>query len=87
MNFLVYLGLRNYQLPDARKAMAEKSAALLLRSWTEKRQVCENYNAILGIGNDRRNSDAFYHWGALLGYISLIEDGYALPPETKLNAE
>jgi hypothetical protein len=84
MNFLVYLGLRNYDLPDARKIMVEKSANLLLQSWTAENYVCENYNAILGTWNDRENCDRFYHWGALLGYISLIENGYVLPPETKL---
>lgn len=84
MNFLVYLGLRNYDLPDARKAMVEKSANLLLQSWTAENYVCENYNAIHGTWNDRENCDTFYHWGALLGYISLIENGYVLPPEMKL---
>jgi len=79
MNFLVYLGLRNYDLPDARKALVEKSAKLLLQTWTSENHVYENYNAILGIGDDPRNCDKFYHWGALLGYISLIEDGYVLP--------
>ncbi len=87
MNYLVYLGLRNYNLPDAQKALAEKSAKLLLQSWTGERHVYENYNTIHGTGNDRLNSDGFYHWGALLGYISLIEDGYVLPPETNLTVE
>lgn len=84
MNFLVYLGLRNYDLPGAQKDMVEKSTKLLLQSWTSENYVCENYNAIFGTWNDRKNCDTFYHWGALLGYISLIENGYVLPPETKL---
>jgi len=48
MNFLVYLGLRNYDLPEARKDMAEKSENLLLRSWLGERHVYENYNAETG---------------------------------------
>jgi len=34
----------------------------------------ENYNAITGDGDDVTNSDAFYHWGALLGLIGWTED-------------
>jgi hypothetical protein len=28
-----------------------------------------------GAGNDVRSSDAYYHWGALLGVIELLEHG------------
>lgn len=34
-----------------------------------------NYNATTGEGDDSVRSDKFYHWGALLGYITLIENG------------
>jgi hypothetical protein len=37
MNFLVYLGLRNYELPAVRKILAEKSHNLLLKEWRENR--------------------------------------------------
>jgi hypothetical protein len=76
MNFLVYLGLRNYDLPQARKDMAEKSVNLLLKEWLEKGHVHENYNGATGEGCDVKNSDAFYHWGGLLGMIGLVEAGY-----------
>ncbi|MDR1814824.1 MAG: hypothetical protein LBR18_08280 [Tannerella sp.] len=76
LNFLVYMGLRNYDLPEARKALSEKSKNLLLKSWLEHGYVFENYNADSGLGDDVRNSDKFYHWGALLGFITLIEEGY-----------
>jgi hypothetical protein len=78
MNYLVYLGLRNYDDPAARSEFAQKSYALFLKEWTEKRHVHENYNAILGTGDDVANSDRFYHWGALLGYIEYLEEG--MPP-------
>lgn len=78
MNFLVYLGLRNYDLHQARKDLKEKSANLILKSWLEEKHVYENYNAINGVGDDVYSSDKFYHWGGLLAYISLVEDGYAL---------
>jgi len=75
MNFLVYLGLRNYELPQARRDLAERSQALLLKSWRSDAAVYENYNAKTGAGNDVTSSDAYYHWGALLGVISLLEEG------------
>ena len=73
MNFLVYLGLCNYDLSDARKALVEKSEALLLKEWREHGHVHENYNADTGEGCGIGNSDAFYHWGGLLGLISVLE--------------
>jgi hypothetical protein len=75
MNFLVYLGLRNYDLPDARTDLAQRSARLLMKSWQSDRAIYENYNANTGAGNDVRSSDAYYHWGALLGVIELLEHG------------
>ncbi len=76
LNFLVYLGIRNYKLPQARKDIVNKSRELLLKSWSSHRYIYENYNAETGEGDDVPNSDKFYHWGALLGFISLVEDGY-----------
>jgi hypothetical protein len=80
MNFLVYLGLQNYELPEARKDLVNKSNELLLRTWREKKLVHENYQAITGkgINEDEKinRSDSFYHWGALLGLIPLLESGY-----------
>ncbi len=73
MNYLVYLGLRNYDDPKARNEFAEKSYALFLKEWHDKGHVHENYNAILGTGDDVQNSDRFYHWGALLGYVQYLE--------------
>lgn len=76
MNFLVYMGLRNYDLPEARTILAEKSLNLIMKEWSGKRRVHENYNSVTGVGDDVRNSDSFYSWGGLLGFISLIEEGY-----------
>lgn len=76
MNFLVYLGLRKYDLPKARKALVEKSEALLLKEWRERGHVHENYHCDTGTGCDVGSSDAFYHWGGLLGMISYLENDY-----------
>ena len=73
MNYLVYLGLRNYQQPEARKQFVRKSLDLFLREWEKNGHVHENYNAITGWGDDVSSSDRFYHWGALLGLIEYLE--------------
>jgi len=74
MNFLVYLGMRNYDLPQARKDLALKSRQLLLEEWGRDHFVRENYHAETGTGPGSR-SNPFYHWGALLGMIDLMEHG------------
>jgi len=84
LNFLVYLGLRNYNLHEARKDLVEKSRDLLLTSWIKDKHVFENYNAETGRGDDAGWSDAFYHWGALLGFIGIIDKGYMPPPEKRI---
>jgi putative isomerase len=80
MNYLVYLGLRNYQQTDidrARQGLAKKSLALFLSDWRTNGHVHENYNGATGSGDDVVSSDRFYHWGALLGLIDLDEQSYA----------
>lgn len=72
-NYLVYLGLRNYDYQAVRREFASKSFDLFLDEWRNKRHVHENYNAITGSGDDVDRSDRFYHWGALLGYIEYME--------------
>lgn len=83
MNFLVYLGIRKYDLPKARKALVEKSEGLLLKEWRELRHVHENYNGDTGdgCGAEKNNSDAFYHWGGLLGLIGVMESEQNMTPE------
>jgi putative isomerase len=73
MNYLVYLGLEKYDDADTRREFAQKSYDLFLKEWTENGHVHENYNAILGSGDDVMSSDRFYHWGALLGYVEYLE--------------
>lgn len=80
MNFLVYLGLKNYDLPVARKVLAEKSNRLMMENVKLNGYIYENYNAITGNVKDpaegKRMGDNYYHWGALLGFIELMEKGY-----------
>jgi len=69
------LGLINYDDAEACKEFAQKSYDLFLKEWKEKGHAHENYNAILGTGDDVSSSDRFYHWGALLGYVEYLEQG------------
>lgn len=75
-NFLAYAAIRNCgSLPDVQKDLADHSVALMMKEWKEHRHIHENYNADTGEGCDVKNSDKFYHWGALLGIIGMLEDG------------
>lgn len=48
--------------------------------WNEHRHICENYSPHKDASSPKSKGDCsgtkFYHWGALTGMISLIEDGY-----------
>jgi glycogen debranching enzyme len=75
MNFLVYIGLRRAGLSDERRWLAERSAELAMKEWSEARHVHENYSANTGEGCDKADSEPFHSWGALLSLIPLIESG------------
>lgn len=45
-----------------------------MKDWLAKGYIYENWNSVTGQGDDVGNSDRFYHWGSLLGYINLIEN-------------
>jgi len=84
MNFLVYLGLRRYGLQPACADLARKCKELLLKEWRSDGHVHENYCANTGLGCNYQYSDAFYHWGGLLGTVALIEAGHLPGPELPL---
>lgn len=71
LNAIVYHALKDAKLYNEAKLLAEKSEALMLKGWEKERRIYENYGASDGLGNSARQSDAFYHWGALLGYIAI----------------
>lgn len=76
MNFLVYMGMCNYNVPEAKADMVKRSMALLMKSWNENGAIYENYNGVTGQGDDVGNANPFYHWGALLSFMTFIENGY-----------
>ena len=72
----LYMALREYapqseMITQALRDLAEKSEQLLLKEWLSMGHVHENYNGDTGEGCDVANSDRYYHWGALLGFIAL----------------
>jgi len=71
LNAIVYEALKDAGLIREAKMLALKSEELLLLEWRKHRHVHENYFATDGFACDRRQSDVFYHWGALLGYIAI----------------
>jgi putative isomerase len=85
MNYLVYLGLRNYGVLEVRAEFAQKSYGLFLKEWEGNGHVHENYNAITGTGDDVTSSDRFYHWGALLGFIEYLEQSGPSPATGSAN--
>jgi putative isomerase len=82
LNYLVYLGLRNYADPAVSKNFAQKSYDLFEQEWKTNGHVHENYNAVTGMGDDVDSSDRFYHWGALLALIEYMQETQ-MQPESK----
>ena len=71
LNAIVYHALKDASLHKEARQLAEKSENMMLKVWNKERRIYENYGAIDGLGDSARQSDAFYHWGALLGYIAI----------------
>ena len=84
MNFLAYIAMRKHNLKDACGVLAEKSKNLLLLDWNINGHVHENYHGGTGMGCDSKYSNSFYHWGALLSLIAMIDEGYVDGPENPL---
>ncbi len=78
VNFLAYIGLKNYEhIPEVKKAkddLVQKSKDLLMKDWKARRYVRENYDPFTGIGDESKASAKFYHWGGLLGLMTLVEE-------------
>jgi hypothetical protein len=51
----------------------DQESHLLLMEWREQGHVHENYCADTGQGCNSKKSDRFYHWGGLLGLISILD--------------
>merc|ERR1719433_337140 len=78
MAMLTYWGLDNYDhVPLARtsrKALCSQMRGMFLNQWRRHRHVCENFSPHKLAGEC--TGMHFYHWGALTGFISLLDAGY-----------
>jgi len=82
---LVYWSLQNQSpfLPSlatstvsnrARKALCRQMKELMLSQWNANRHICENYSPYMNATDC--SGTLFYHWGALNGFIGMVEDGH-----------
>ena len=70
-NFLVYEGLKRYQLDEVASDLAVKSVALWAKTWEAKGWSCENYNPETG---DRTSmSQAHQSWAMLFPLMGVKE--------------
>lgn len=83
-NYLAYISMRKAGLNNACADLARKSKELLLQEWTMNGHVHENYDGDTGMGCGVKNSDKFYHWGALLSLIALMDAGFIAGSEKPL---
>ncbi|MBC7891536.1 MAG: hypothetical protein H7Y12_04920 [Sphingobacteriaceae bacterium] len=62
----------------------------MLNAWAESRSVPENFHAS-GVGQlpdeALNRTDSFYHWGALMGLMSFLEQDKLDGPEKSLLAK
>ncbi|NJN25727.1 MAG: hypothetical protein HC819_07075 [Cyclobacteriaceae bacterium] len=81
MNFLVYMGVKNYS-NEAAAELSEKSYQMFINAWRRHGKVLENIHAEKGTDKleEQVNADLFYHWGALMGLMKFMEEGYYSKP-------
>jgi len=75
---LTYWSLQYYDHIPAvragRKALCKQLTALMLSQWRSNRHICENFSPHKNASDC--SGTKFYHWGALTGLITLIEEGF-----------
>ena len=49
---------------------------MMLEQWRAHRRICENYYPAKGHVGCSPGAMQMYHWGALAGFVSLIDEGY-----------
>jgi hypothetical protein len=76
---LLWWGLERYDhVPEVRAVRLELvnyGVELARNVWSVFRQVPENVNGVFGFPEDVPNADPFYTWGALFGFVGLLEAG------------
>jgi len=81
MAMLTYWSLQQYdhvaEVRQGRKALCKQMNQLMLWQWRKNRHICENYSPHRTADDHAGDCSGtkFYHWGALTGMISLLEQG------------
>ena len=83
---LTYWGLQQYDhVPlarTARRALTSQMNSMMLKQWRAHGFICENFHPAKDFdgcsppGPGTTGAMKFYHWGALSGFIALIEAGF-----------
>lgn len=79
---LVYWSLQQYdhvpEVRSGRKALCKQMTALMLSQWEAHRHICENFSPHKTADDSKGDCSGtkFYHWGALAGMITLVEEGH-----------
>ena len=78
MAMLTYWGLEQYDdvpaAKQARQALCKQMNALMLSQWRRSGSICENFSPHKD--GAKCTGMPFYHWGALTGFIGLLEAGW-----------
>ena len=91
MAMLTYWSLQNYAylqpVQRAKKALSIQMENMMVKQWVDNRFICENYDPRKEFGGQcGGTATPFYHWGALTGFIGLVEDGHWGGTETPLSS-
>jgi len=73
VNYLVWLGLKRYDLDEEARTLMEQSKRLFLKSWRGSRIAAENYNSQTGEAMDQGDTDPFYIWAGLLPLMAMAD--------------
>lgn len=78
--FLVWAGLQRYAhavptVAERKGDLVEMATQVFLKQHELFGQVNENLDGTTGLGSDSVRADSYYHWGALNGFIGLVEEG------------
>jgi len=81
---LTYWSLQEYDhiplVRSGRKALCKQMTAMMLNQWRAHRHICENFSPNRNSESPKSHGDCsgtkFYHWGALNGMITMIEEGF-----------
>ena len=77
---LTFWGLQEYDhVPaarTARKALTSQMNTMMLRQWNHHGYFCENFYPAKDHDGCSPGAMKFYHWGALAGFIAIVDEGF-----------